>query len=619
MLKRVEQLKKLPVYPRLEYITAEEYLRQFDAKDLESLPVWKDELYLEYHRGTYTTQARVKENNRRSENLLAQAECFSSLAGLAGLDYPGRDFITAWRKVLFNQFHDILPGSSIRPVYQDAEEDHAEVQDTAAGALDKSLEFLGRRIDTSGLKQGRPLVIFNSLSWPVSSLVEVPVDKKKPFVSIEDSRGKKIPSQLIRESDDKLKTIFMAKDIPSLGYACYQLSGERASASSFVRSRGGPRPGGGLKAGEYYLENSFLRVELDRKTGLIASIYDKKSKRNVLDGPEGNLLQLLEDKPRCCESWNIGLTGRLWELRDLDSLEIVETGPVRAVLRVRKSFRGPAKRKFYPQVFESTPGTEYPSSFFIQDIILYRDRKIVDFCTQVDWWEDRLLLKVSFPVKVRSNKATYEIPYGHIRRPTTMNNSREKAMFEVPSINWADLSGAGYGVSILSRSKYGYDIHGNLMRLTLLKSPASPDPTSTPDPLADRGKHTIRYALLPHSGDWKKANVPGRGWEYNVPLRTVRTGRHKGKMAASGSFIQVSPAQVILAGIKKAEDSQDLVLRLYESQGKKATARLRFFRPPQEVHRADIMERSEGRINPRGKQVEIKIAANEIVTLLVKF
>lgn len=608
MLKRVERLRHLPIYPRLKYINTEDYFGQFNEKDLEQLPVWKGELYLEYHRGTYTTQAKIKEDNRKSENMLFTAECFCSLASLEGFSYPHQDFTEAWKKVLFNQFHDILPGSSIRPVYQDAREDHQQVQHTAAKTLDKSLEFFCRRINTSGLKNGQPLVVFNSLSWPVTSLVEVPLDNKNPFVSIRDSEGNKIRGQLVFESKNKAKIIFTARDIPAMGYSCYQI----VKGTSVYSSRG-------LEAGDYYLENNFLRIEVDSKTGLVASIYDKKAKREVLAKPEGNLLQLLEDIPDSNESWNIGLTGRIWEVRTLESIEVIENGPVRAVIRVKRSFLGQAKRKFYFQPFEATPGTDYPSSFFIQDIILYRDREIVDFCTQVDWWEDRLLLKVAFSVDVHSSMATYEIPCGHIQRPTTMNTPKEKAMFEVPAINWADISGPEYGVSILSRSKYGYDIHGNLMRLTLLKSPASSDPTSTPDPLADRGKHTIWYALLPHSGDWRKAGVPRKGWEYNVPLRAIKTNRHRGKMPTANSFVCVSPGNVILSAIKKAEDSDSLILRLYESCGQRTTVRLKLSRQPKEVYLTDIMEVPGKQVKFRNRQIELKIAANEIMTLLVKF
>ncbi len=261
------------------------------------------------------------------------------------------------------------------------------------------------------------------------------------------------------------------------------------------------------------IENSFFAVSVDPQSGWVKSIIDKRNGKEVLSG-RGNELQLLADYPREYDAWNIGFTGVSYP-STFRKAEVVESGPLRVVLRLSRDYLKPGTKKDFPT-------EDFPSSFFTQDIILYDGVDRIDFKTDVDWWEDKTFLKVAFPVSVSDTVATYEIPYGTIQRSTQLRDSWERAKVEVPARSWADLSQADYGVSLLNNSKYGYDIKGNVIRLSLLRSPKSPDPT------ADRGKHSIEFALYPHKGTWRDAKTVRKGYEFNNPLIAVMTDVHKG-------------------------------------------------------------------------------------------
>jgi len=599
MLDRARAFSEQRIFPRLEHTTFQGFLGLFPPSVLESLPVWRDELYLEYHRGTFTTQAETKRSNRKSEILLTDAEKLSSLAALMGGAYRSAELLRAWEKVLMNQFHDILPGSSITAVYRDAKESYLEARGLAEGALNESLAFLASRVATDRGPGGRPLLVFNTLAWERDGLATFPLDADLAAgAKIFDDGGREIACQT--DSSGR-EAFFLARRVPAMGYRVFWLRPEAGSP---------PVPeavGGTLRVEGATLENEFFIVEVDPKSGNIRRLYDKANRRDVLaPGTEGNRLQLLEDIPDRWDAWNIKYTGREWSLDEARGVRIGRRGPVQVSIIVDKDFLGLSKAR-------REPTTDFPSSFFRQEIILTAGVPRVDIIMKADWWEDHVLLKAAFPVAVSSREAFYEIPYAYIARPTSRATDRERARFEVPALRWADLSDGAYGVSLLNESKYGHDIEGGVMRLTLLRSPLDPDP------MADRGRHEFSYALYPHSGTWREADTVRRGHEFNTPLLARLLDRRAGEWPASYSFFGAEPSHIVLAAVKKAEDRDSLVLRLYEAEGTAARARLRFFRAPKEAHLVDLMENRLGRLPLEGAALELDFGRSEIKSVELVF
>jgi alpha-mannosidase len=590
MLDRVDRLRSLTVFPAVEYGTAGRYLAWLRSRDLSKLPVWKDELYLEYHEGTFTTQARMKEWNRRSETELTNAEKFSTLATLTGGIYDGAGLQEAWKHVLFNQFHDILPGSGIREVYVDAPERYRAAEEIATHDLDLALRGLARAADTSKA-EGTPVVVFNPLAWERRDAVRIglpPGDEGE--IAVFDARGREVPSQVVPSGRYSREVLFVAGAVPPLGYAVYDLR------------RGKPGADSPLRISEGRIENEFFAVGIDPASGWVKSIVDKRNGKEILAGP-GNELQLLEDRPSAWDAWNIGLTGTRYP-STLRSLEVVERGPARAVLRLKRDFLKPGVKKDFPT-------EDFPTSFFTQDIVLHAGIDRIDFVTTADWWEEKTMLKVAFPVTVADALASYEIPFGSIARPTGERDSWEKAKREVPVERWADLSQDDYGVSLLNRSKYGYDIKGSTMRLSLLRSPLWPDPT------ADRGAHTIEYALYPHAGRWRAAGTARRGAEYGTPLLAVATDRHPGSLPPEKSFVSLGPDRYVLASIKRAEDSDAWVVRWYESRGEPGTAELALPFTPRKVVTSNFLEEDGEPVPSLGSVVKVPTPPNAVVTVKV--
>jgi len=593
-LRMIRQFKHVTVFPKIIVSDGSEYFSKLQHGNTQKLPVWNNELYLEFHRGTYTTHGEIKRNNRKKEILLTNAEKLSSMAWLEGANAPDVPKLTrAWWKYLFNQFHDILPGSSITPVYRDAMRFYRDVGKKGGQVIDAAIQFLTMHIRTH--RKGLPIVVFNTLSWNRDGLVKVPFEQNPGPIFVQDNSGHLLPSQIVASpKDDTL--LFIARDVPAMGYRVY-----------FVRKGLKKAPETKLQAKKFVLQNQFFTVDVNPQTGNIRQIFDRRNKRNVFhSGEEGNRIQLFGDIPKRNDAWNIGYTGETWEINHPDTVFVKETGPVRAVIRVKKSFLGKSKSKRYPT-------KNFPSSFFTQDITLYAGLPIIDCRMTVDWWENHVLAKVAFPLSVESKVATYEIPFATIQRPATRNNSWEKARFEVAAQYWGDISENGYGVSLLNESKYGYDALKNTIRLTLLRSPLSPDPT------ADRGINRFSYALYPHRGNWQTGKTVLQGYEYNVPLISVKTSPHKGNLPSEFSFVHVKPRTVILTTIKKAEDSNTLIFRVYESQGNNTKASLHFFKRPKTVTEVDLIEQNPKTVRFSGKTLRFPISHYQIKSFKVQF
>lgn len=594
MLSRIDRLSHLEIFPRIEHGTAAQYLRWVRSQDLSTLPVWRDELYLEYHQGTYTTQAEMKKSNRTSEVLLTNAEKFSSIASLFGRPYHGADLEEAWKKVLFNQFHDILPGSSIHEVYVDAAQTYREAGEIGEVELHSALENLASHVTTSSIRRGTPLIVYNCLAWQRTDLVRyaLPNGEQQEY-AVFDEKGKEIPSQILRTGKYSRELLFIARDVPSLGYATYELRrGNPAAVTS------------ALSSSAWQISNNLFSVSVDSSTGWVSSVRVAAGGRELLSGP-GNQLQLLEDLPAEYDAWNIGWTGVQFPTKFRGG-KIIEQGPVRTVLRLERDYLKPGRKKEYPT-------EDFPTSFFTQDIILYDGLDRIDFVTHADWWEDHTMLKVAFPLALADTVATYEIPYGTIRRSTQMRDSWEKAKVEVPASRWADVSTEDFGVSLLNGAKYGYDVKGNTMRLSLLRSPKSPDP------LADRGKHTIFYALYPHPGRWENAQTIRRGYEFNAPLIAVQAARQKGSLPLRSSFVRLRPDALVLTSIKKAEESNEWVIQWYNTGGSDADAVLELPRTPLRAVTTNFLEEEGEPVAIRGDTVHVTTKAHAVTTVKCRF
>ncbi|HUI09034.1 MAG TPA: glycoside hydrolase family 38 C-terminal domain-containing protein [Bacteroidota bacterium] len=591
MLDRIDHLKSLDLFPTIEEGTAGRYLDWLRSNDLSSLPVWKNELYLEFHQGTFTTQAAMKKFNRTNEALLTNAEKMSSFATLAGRPYDGAALQDAWRNVMFNQFHDILPGSGIREVYIDATATHREAQEIGRHELRGALDRIEAGMNTSSFRHGTPFTVYNTLSWTRTDLatLKLPEGDVKAY-AVYDAAGHEVTSQTVQASRFEREILFIARDVPPFGYTTYELRAREAAhpAGPEVSTRG--------------LENALFRVTIDTATGWVSGITDKRTGREILSG-EGNRLQLLEDLPKEWDAWNIGLTGKEFP-STFRGAEVVEQGPVRAIVRLRRDYLKPGVKKDFPT-------EDFPSSFFTQDIVLYSGLDRIDFALDADWWEDHTMLKLAFPLAFTDTAATYEAPYGTIRRSTLMRNSIERAQVEVPAARWADVSTDEEGVSLINSAKYGYDIKGSTMRLSLLRSPKWPDPT------ADRGKHEITYALYPHAGRWQSSATVHRGYEFNTPLLTVMASPHRGTLPPSRSFLSIAPANLILTSVKKAEGGDAWVLQWYDVLGESSTAVVTLPFHPSKAVLSNIMEDDSSPLDVQGETLRVPTIAHGIVTVKV--
>ncbi|MBG1264137.1 alpha-mannosidase [Nostoc commune] len=578
MLEIAQRWQKSPFFPDLEFTTAEKYLQQIvETRFIASVsnydsppssptsppfPIWNDELYLEFHRGCYTTHADQKRWNRRCENLLYEAELFATLATVScGVTYPKAEIEAAWKQVLFQQFHDILPGSSITQVYTDALLQWQQVEQVGTKILQESILAIASHITLSEPPKpdSLPIFVFNSLNWQRSEVVSVALPTPEKW-QIYDASGKQLVCQLSKSST----LLFLATEIPSVGYRIFWLSPSSASS-----------PSSPPLLPDWILENEFLRVVIDPDTGDLSSVFDKTYQREVLSGA-GNQLQAFKDSGQYWDAWNIDPNYAQHPLpaTNLQSIQWLEQGPVQSRVRVVR------------QLGESE---------FCQDYILEAGSPLLKIATTVNWQENHVLVKAAFPLNIEADFATYEIPCGAIRRSTKAQTPAEQAKWEVPALRWADLTGETqegiHGVSLLNDCKYGYDSKPNQLRLTLLRSP------NWPDSDADRGFHEFTYTLYPHASSWESAHTVRRGYELNIPLQVILNpvSIHNGLNAPLSltSFLDLSAENLILMALKPSEDNpQQLILRCYECHGETAELSLQSDLGLNLGDRVDLLERS---------------------------
>jgi alpha-mannosidase len=556
-----------------------------------SIPTWNTELYFEYHRGVFTTQAHHKHNMRTAEEEVLNAEKWSSIAWLDGRSYPGAELTEDWKKVLFNQFHDLGAGSGIGVIYKDAQKDYDVVRWSTNEISGDALQTIAEQVNTKG--EGVPVLIANPLGWERSGDVSVEVQLPEPAGSVEivdpSGGGSTEPEDASIDPKTGVANLtFHVNNVPALGYKVIRVVASRhggAGVGAAAQDQGA----------SFRLSDHDLSVTVDKKSGCITSIL-LAGYESLAKGACGNELQAFKDTPKNYDAWNID-PGTLDETPSLldsaDSVELVGAKSDHPGIRVTRTWQ---------------------SSKFVQTITLPPGAGLVNIDNEFEWHERHVLLKAAFPLAATSDFATYEIPYGEIERTTTRNNSWEKAQFEVPAMRWADLGDAKHGLSLLNEDKYGYDAAGNVLRLSLLRSPTWPDPE------ADQGHQHFDYALYPHAGTWKDALTVRHGWEYDYPLAAYVTTSHAGPLPAQRSFAAVGPEDVVLTAVKKAEDANGLILRAYEWAGKDATAE--FHVPPGATAATvtNLMETPEGSaLETAGDTVRVPIHPYEILTIRVDY
>jgi alpha-mannosidase len=503
--------------------------------------------------GCYTTQVDMKRHNRQSEQLLLNAEKMSELAVFFDYRdyYPNRDITEAWKIALLHQAHDFAAGSGIGPIYADAARQYQEVFERAHRALNFSLQNLGLQVDTRG--EGVPMVVYNPQSWDRSDLVIAEVSAfSLPLGMVAVHGEEAVPVQVLKPAAkvgarETATVAFVAQKVPQMGLKLYRLVPETSSRKVTASSlQVGAKP-------RWYLENEFFRVELDPETGYIARLYDKANKREAFRA-EGNFLVALEDTAERAKetspeyagpAWDIGLTGKKWDIGKAARVEIIEQGPARATLRVVHRFR---------------------DSEFTQDISLIAGVPRVEVELSTDWHERSTFLKAGFPVSVSSSTVAAEIPYGAIERAQAGN--------EMVMGKWVDISDSSYGVAILNNGRNGFDAKDNVIRLSVIRGPWGPDPR------ADEGQHSFGYSIYPHRGGWRDGKVEFQALAFNSPLLALQEPAHaspqeqwagkKGGLPEAYSFIKTESDHVVLYAMKQMEGfyDTDAILRFFECEGR---------------------------------------------------
>jgi len=496
--------------PRTEIRSPQEFFARCNA-DIKDPLVMAGELYFELHRGTYTTQARNKRFNRQSELLLREVEMLAALALVTrGEPYPAAALQKLWKLVLTNQFHDIIPGSSIGEVYEDSTRDYELVLGQAGELRGTALKAL--------LPAGSPaskVFAFNTLGFARSEVCELP---EGVYGSQTGSQGRGLG----------------VLSAPALGYAV-QTPAVSAESVSVNETADG-----------FILENAQLKAVFNKRGGLTSLLHKATQRESIERGQVGNRFVLYEDLPNKWEAWDVDAFHLEKELplNGAATAVVLEAGPLRAAIAFEFVLSGQSRMR--------------------QVVSLDALAARLDFACEVDWHEKQKFLKVEFPLNILSSFATYEIQFGHVQRPTHFNTMQDLARFEVPAHKWADLSEADFGVALLNDCKYGYAAHGNILRLSLLRAPVYPDAQ------ADQGKQQFRFALLPHVGGPQSAGVTEQAYAFNVPLLVEKSSGPD----FSQSFFALDKVALVIDTLKKAEDSEALILRLYEARGTRGRARL---------------------------------------------
>lgn len=557
--KRME--KGIRGIPKVRQEFAGNYFEELEERveGNKSLPVWEGELYFEYHRGTYTSMGRNKRSNRRCEQLLMDAELLEVLTGTSEKEEMDK----IWRTVLLNQFHDILPGSSIAEVYEVTKKEYAEIESRLAEMIAEKLNLL--------MDGGQDKIsVFNTLGFDRNDVVSL---GDCHAAALTDESGKIYPVQETAQG-----AVAYITDIPAKGGKTLQLLDTVKEEASRIQIT------------ENGIETPFYRISID-ENGLFTSIYDKECDREVLKaGEKGNLLRMYEDKPMHYDCWDIDMyySEKYWDAEKADKIQWTEEGPVRATLEIQRTIS---------------------NSVIKQKIHFYADSRRIDFSTWVDWKEHQHLLKVHFPVNIHSDEATFEVQFGNLKRKIHGNTSWDEARFESCGQKWMDISEGHYGVSLLNDCKYGYSAKDSNIALTLIKSGIEPNKT------ADQEEHVFTYALYPHKEMWSAAGTVQEAYKLNQPAYATR-----GELKNTGkSFISTDKDNIIIETVKPAENGDGIIVRLYDCENSLTKATLTFAEGMLEsVEECNLMEEKEADIEACGNSFTVSVKPYEIKTYRVR-
>lgn len=567
MLENARRFKKnLPGMPKVTIGNSLDYFKKLE-KNLKGkkVPKWMGELYFEYHRGTYTSMAKIKRDNRKAEYLLQSIEKVYTMVDMK--HYPSDELERLWKLVLLNQFHDILPGTSIKEVYEQTDIEFAEIFKVGEELLAAGLKLLA----SSGEGDVRQLLVFNPLSHLRTTTIQVKLDAGD-VVMDEDAL---LASQLCADGTYLIKV----PDVPSLGYKVLTVVPEKGTIDAFV-AESAPRQ----------IETPFYQIIFNEQFELI-SLVDKSVNREILPkGEVSNRFVLYEDLPMGYDAWDVDVyyKNKPYVIGGLLSAELVESGLIRRTIKTKRQFE---------------------HSTIVQHIHFYEDHPRIDFETWVDWQHEHNLLKVEFPVDVNTPSATFDIQFGNVTRPVHQNTSWDEARFEVCAQKWADMSEGNYGMSVMTESKYGYDVDHQKIGLTLLRSAMDPCPN------LDKGEHHFTYALYPHTGSLHESQTVQLANDLNVPLLVQQTS---GSQTVQTAGLTVDTKNVAIDTVKRAEDNEDLILRLFEYQNRLTKTTVTFPYDVAQVSICDLMEQPIEDVVVKDKMVEIELKPFEIVTLRVK-
>ena len=567
MLESRRRIDKIPGLPHLKPSTAREYFRELHdtvENTDQFVHTWDGELYLEYHRGTYTSQAYNKRMNRKMELLYRKTEWLTVLNAMkqGTLECAKQEELTkGWKHILTDQFHDIIPGSSIHEVYEDSRRDYEYIESVAQEVQKDALaHILEEKPDT--------YTVWNVSGWKRNEIVAVPNAKAGVY---RDKDGNELSAQ-----PAGTVTYVEVKDVPAMG-----------AGTIFFEEKKTEEPKARFRICGKDIETPFYCISMNGY-GQITRLYDKTFEREVIPkGERANVLQMFEDKPLDNDAWDIDIfyQQKMREITELTRFEVVECGALQMKIRME---------------------WKYMNSSITQDMVLYSSTRRIDFRTSVEYHEQHQLLKAAFPVDIRSTYGTYDVQYGNVRRPNHWNTSWDQARFESVAHRWADLSERNYGVSLLNDCKYGHDIKDNVIRISLLKA------ATHPDHLQDQGFHEFTYALLPHGGDFVEGNVVQEAYALNDPMQAIKGV----STLAFESFISFDNPQVELDAVKKSEDGKYIVVRFHEFAGSAQNVTVRPGFAFQTWTECDLRERPTGEVS-REQEITLSLHAYEIKTILI--
>ncbi len=552
MLENAKRLKNFPGLPTARMGHPNEFFAK--AEEIrDELPVYNDELYYENHRGTYTSQGFIKKGNRKNEFRLSRIE----MAGTFGKGYDKERLHDLWLMLLKNQFHDILPGTSIHEAMEDCRPDFAHLEKEGNAMLTEGLEGIASRVDI----KSDGVIVWNLLSHTVTGPVRI--------------LGNKTVGEKCRTftKNGKEFTEFIATDVPPMGYKFYPFAEAKSCES--------------LKIGNGIIENEILKVSYD-ENGILTSVFDKENNRETLNG-KGNEISVFIDKCVHETAWNLeqNYEKKKWTLTKAESIEVVECNSVRAVLKVVRKFN---------------------KSTITQNIMLYAGSRQLMFETYVDWQERDKIMKAAFDVNVLNTEATFEAAHGAIKRPTHRNSPFDAARFEQCAHKWADLSEGDYGVSILNDCKYGYDILDSRMRITLLRAP------TCPDPMGDLGEHKFTYSFYPHAGTWQTGGTVQEAFQLNLPLCATAVKKNEGELPQEYSFISCDNDDIIVDAVKQAQDGNGTIIRVYQSRRVRGERTLTINLPFTKVYECNLMEEDNKEYPFEGNTITFNVTPFEVKT-----